>query len=292
MIITHVIGGLGNQMFQYAIGRAVSISKNVPLMLDTRDFEGYSLHNGFELDRIFNINAPLAANGDLHDVLKWRAFKPVKRLLIRKPFLKLRGSHFILEPQLTYWPQITLVPDPCYLMGYWQTEKYFKSIANTIRQDFSYKAPLSGRNEEIATRIRNSNAVSLHVRRGDIAANPAVLAVHGLCSLEYYRQAVEYVAARVDRPEFFIFSDDAPWVRENLAITHPCNYVDNNKGSDSYIDMRLMSLCRHHIIANSSFSWWGAWLNPREDKIVVAPERWFAAALDSSDIVPPSWVKI
>ena len=184
------------------------------------------------------------------------------------------------------------MPDTCYLMGNWQSERYFAQVADTIRADFSFKALPSGRNAELADLIGKTTAVSLHVRRGDIASNPASLAVHGLCSLDYYRRAIEYVATRVAKPEFVIFSDDMAWVLENLHVDYPCHYVDHNKGLESYNDMRLMSLCHHHIIANSSFSWWGAWLNPDRDKIVVAPQCWFAANYDSSDIVPASWAQM
>jgi hypothetical protein len=184
------------------------------------------------------------------------------------------------------------MPDACYLMGNWQSERYFAHISNTVRADFSFRDLLAGKNNELAEFIGKVNAVSLHVRRGDIASNPASLAVHGLCSLDYYRRAIEHVATRLTKPEFVIFSDDMNWVRENLHINYPCHYVDHNKGLESYNDMRLMSLCRHHILANSSFSWWGAWLNPKIDKIVVAPHRWCAADYDSSDIVPSSWIQM
>ena len=292
MIISHIIGGLGNQMFQYASGRALSLARGVPLRLDTQDFEGYSLHNGYELERIFNIQAQLASKDDLRAVLGWRSPTAIRRRLFRKQLQIFRGARLFVDTQFTSWRQIAEVPDSCYLMGNWQTEMYFKSVAATIRADFSFKLPAQGGNKELAEQIGSSEAVSLHVRRGDMAANPTSLAFHGLCSLDYYRRAIAYVSERVAHPEFYIFSDDIPWVKENLHLQHPCHYLDLNKDAESYNDMRLMSLCRHHIIANSSFSWWGAWLNPREDKVVVAPERWFASDFDSSDIVPSSWIKL
>jgi hypothetical protein len=292
MIISHVIGGLGNQMFQYATGRALSLERGVPLCLDVQDFAGYGLHNGYELDRIFNIKARPAIDRDLRSVLGWRAYSPIRRRLFRKQLTKFRGSRLFVDTQFTSWRQISEVPDECYLMGNWQTEKYFVKFNEAIRADFTFKLPPVGRNAELIEKISNSVAVSLHVRRGDIAANPPSLAFHGLCSLDYYRRSIEYVTARVATPEFFIFSDDIPWVRANLCLEHTCHYVDHNQGAESYNDMRLMSLCRHHVIANSSFSWWGAWLNPQAVKIVVAPQRWFAADFDPSDIVPDGWTKL
>lgn len=291
MIITHVIGGLGNQMFQYAIGRALSVTRNVPLRLDIQDFEGYTLHNGYELDRVFSLDARLASKGDVNEVLGWRAFGPIRRRLFRRQLASFRGSRLFVDNLFGQRPRISTAPDTCYLMGNWQSEKYFRHVEDIIRQEFSFKNPLVGRNADIASLIKNSSAISLHVRRGDIAANPAAFAVHGLCSLDYYQRAIEYVTARISHPEFFIFSDDMPWVREYLQLEYPCHFVEHNKGPDSHYDMHLMSLCRHHIIANSSFSWWGAWLDPGRDKIVVAPDSWFATECDSSDIVPESWIR-
>jgi hypothetical protein len=177
-------------------------------------------------------------------------------------------------------------------MGNWQSERYFAKVADAIRVDFSFNTSLVGRNAELAELIGGVTAISLHVRRGDIAANPASIAIHGLCSLDYYRRAIEFMTAKVTKPEFIIFSDDMAWVRENLQVDYPCHYVQHNMGLESFNDMRLMSLCHHHIIANSSFSWWGAWLNPRVNKIVVAPRRWFSANYDSSDIIPSTWIKM
>lgn len=279
-------------MFQYALGRALSLELSVPLRLDVRGFAGYALHNGYELDRVFDTEILLAGEADLRAVLGLRAVEPLRRLLLRRGMAAFRGQRLVVEPNLAYWHQIRAVPDNCYLLGNWQSEKYFRHVAATIRADFSFKRPLSGLNVALAERASNCTAVSLHVRRGDIATNAQSLAIHGLCSLEYYRKAIEHVGGHVEQPEFFVFSDDVAWARENLRIEYPCHFIDHNTGRESYNDMHLMSLCRHHIIANSSFSWWGAWLDPRDDKIVVAPSRWFAAELDSSDIVPSTWVRI
>ena len=292
MVISHIIGGLGNQMFQFAAGRALSLRKGVPLRLDIRDFAGYALHNGYELNRIFTINAQLASKSDVSSVLGWRASSPIRRRLFRKQLKLFRGNKLFVDTQFSSWSQINEVPENSYLMGNWQTEKYFMEFQETIRTDFTFKMPLNEKNANLAEQVSNSIAVSLHVRRGDIASNPASLVFHGLCSMDYYHKAIAYVVARVDNPTFYIFSDDVSWVRENLHIDFPCHYIDHNKGKESYNDMRLMSLCNHHIIANSSFSWWGAWLNPRIGKIVVAPQKWFAAEFDASDIVPATWVKL
>ena len=292
MVISRIIGGLGNQMFQYASGRALASLKSVEFRLDLRDFNGYLLHNGFELERVFNISARIASGADYRQVLGWRATPLVLRALRREKLSFLRGSKIVVEPGFSYWPSIVNAPDDCYLQGYWQSEKYFSHIAPAIRADFSFKIPPDSRNQELASNISQCNAVSLHVRRGDYAASPASLATHGLCPPDYYHQAIRHIAERVAQPTFFVFSDDVAWSKKNIAIEFPCRYVDHNRGSESYNDMRLMTLCRHHIIANSSFSWWGAWLNAKPDKIVVAPKKWFANASNVSDLFPPDWVSL
>lgn len=292
MIITNLFGGLGNQMFQYAAGRGLSLSKSVEHRLYTLDFTSYKLHNGFELDRVFNISAQAASDADLRRILGWRTPFMVLRSLRRQRFSWLWGSKLIVEPSFAYWQSITNVPDDCYLQGYWQSEKYFLHIATTIRADFSFQEPMEARNLELAEHIGHCNAVSLHVRRGDYVVNPATLATHGLCSPDYYCQAIRYIAERIEQPVFYVFSDDIPWVKKNLAITFPCHYVEHNRGCESYNDMRLTALCRHHIIANSSFSWWGAWLNSNPEKIVVAPKKWFANGTNTMDLFPQGWVTL
>lgn len=292
MIISHIIGGLGNQMFQYATARALSLKRGTPLFLDVQDFAGYKLHNGYELDRIFALEASLASRSELKAVLGWRAYSIIRRRLFRNDLIKFRGAHLFVDTQFKSWREIHAVPDNCYLMGNWQTEKYFDEYRQTILNDFTFIKQLDGLNLKVADAIKTTNAISLHVRRGDYVSNASSLAFHGVCSLEYYRKAIEFMVNSVHNPTFFIFSDDMQWVRENITLEYPCTFVDFNTGSNSYNDMHLMSLCKHHIIANSSFSWWGAWLNRSERKIVIAPQQWFAADFDSSNIIPSEWIKL
>jgi len=292
MIIAHLIGGLGNQMFQYAASRALSLKRNLPLYLDVQDFKDYALHNGYELSRVFNLNTKIAGKSELKEVLGWRRYTSIRKKLYRPQLSKFRGMRMFVDTQFFSWHQINEVPNSCYLMGNWQTEQYFKDFQAEIRADFSFKIPPVGCNVSLIKSISNEMAVSLHVRRGDYVANPSTLAFHGLCPQDYYQRAIEYISANIVDPVFYIFSDDISWARENLNLKHPCHYVDHNKGDESYNDMRLMSLCKHHIIANSSFSWWGAWLNPMPEKIVIAPQKWVISNFDTSDIVPIDWIKI
>lgn len=289
MIITKIIGGLGNQMFQFAAGYALAKKHGVPLRLDIEDFAGYRLHQGFELDRVFELKADIANEADFSRVLGWRKPDVIRRLLSRPRFSFLSGGRFLVEPQFDYWSAIESVGNECYLAGYWQTEKYFRSIAREISKNFRFRELLHDRNIEWERMIRGSTSISLHVRRGDYVSNTTTNSVHGTCGLDYYRAAIEKIVSQVDLPEFFVFSDDIPWVVENLRISQPVHYISNNVGKDSYIDMRLMTLCRHNIIANSSFSWWGAWLNDADEKIIIAPKTWFAGKPRPKDLYPDSW---
>ena len=291
MIIVHLAGGLGNQMFQYAFGRVNANRLGVELALDLSN-QSLQIHNGFELDRVFTIQGKIARKTDMQAVLGWmrheRIRYRVKNSILRK-FL-LSDYNYKEEPHFHFAPQMLDIPDNSYVCGYWQSEKYFQTSADIIRADFTFSQPLSEKNARLAQQITQVNAVSLHVRRGDYVSNPVAHAIHGTATLDYYQAAIQYIVNSVANPYFFIFSDDMPWVKANLEITFPCQYIEHNQGIDSYNDMRLMSLCQYHIIANSSFSWWGAWLNPRKSKIVVAPKQWFAHQQNISDLLPHDWV--
>ena len=291
MIISNIIGGLGNQMFQYAAARAHSLRLDKALKVDTRDFSKYKLHQGFELDKLFNVSTEIASGTDLKLILSWQKARIMRRIF-RRPQLKfLRHRNYVVEPQFGYWKGVNQLKDNTYLDGYWQSEQYFIEFSDKIRADFTFKLPFSKQNAEIAKYIAQVNAVSLHVRRGDYVSNKKNAFI-SVCSLDYYRAAIEQTKSQVDKPVFFVFSDDIDWVKSNLVLDKTTVFVSHNDGSESFNDMRLMSLCKHHIIANSSFSWWGAWLNANPNKIVIAPKQWFASKLDDSDLVPANWLRL
>jgi hypothetical protein len=292
MILSSIIGGLGNQMFQYAAGRALSLRLSQPFQLDISGFDGYGLHHGFELSRVFSCNPEIATEAEVRDFLGWRAYWVTRKILKRPSFAMLRGTRLVVEPHFNYWPGIMSVSSNTYMSGYWQSEKYFNDASESIQADFTFRQPFSRENVELTEKIDKRMSVSLHVRRGDYVTHSKTNAVLGLCSLEYYRAAIFHIAEHVENPEFFIFSDDIPWVMDRLQINFPCKYVDHNQGAESYNDMRLMSLCRHNIIANSSFSWWGAWLNKNSDKIVISPRKWFANNNNVQDLFPAGWVTL
>lgn len=292
MIITHLIGGLGNQMFQYAAARTLSIKLGAELRLDISSFANYKLHQGFELQRIFNCVSEVASKEDIYDILGWQSFLVIKRVLLRPKMAAFRSKKLVIEPHFQYWAGINNLVKDNYLEGYWQSEKYFIDAEKQIRKDFVFKLPMQNENINLAKKISHVEAVSLHVRRGDYANNSQNVAIHGLCSIEYYQAAIAYIAERVNNPHFFVFSDDIAWVKSQIKFDFPHQYVDYNHGEESYNDMNLMSLCKHNIIANSSFSWWGAWLNVNDEKIIIAPKKWFASETLTHDLISENWVRL
>ncbi|MBT0653117.1 alpha-1,2-fucosyltransferase [Geomobilimonas luticola] len=296
MIIVKLIGGLGNQMFQYAVGRSLALKHATELKLDRTFLDseqnGYTRRK-FELN-CFNLNVQFASPCEL---LKF-AVKDSSVLV--KPHLWLRRlwnnvllkSCVVKEKHFQFDSTVMQCHDNSYLAGYWQSEKYFQSVIDVIRNDFTFCDPLEGVNYKHANLITTTESVSLHVRRGDFIANSKAINFHGTCDLAYYQRAISHIAPIISSPHFFLFSDDPEWVRVNLQLDFPSTIIDNNTGSAGHHDMHLMSLCKHNIIANSSFSWWGAWLNRNPDKIVLAPKRWFNdPSINTEDIIP-GWLRI
>lgn len=292
MLVAKIIGGLGNQMFQYAATKALALLRDKSFALDTNGFSDYALHYGFELTRVFGLDPPKLSPDQLRHFFGWRVSPIAQRLATRWPFFPMLDKHIVVEPHLDYWPGISDVPDKAYLLGYWQSERYFRTYERAIRADFRFRLPLEGEALAWAHQIRSVHSVSLHIRRGDYVGNAVTHAYHGVCSLDYYRKAASEMAEQVTKPEFFVFSDDLKWARKNLCLEYKTHFVDCNFGADSYRDMQLMSLCQDHIIANSSFSWWGAWLNSRKNKRVFAPKRWFARRPTPNGLLPDNWTQI
>lgn len=290
MIIVRLIGGLGNQMFQYALGRQLAVKNNTTLKLDIQAFKDYKLRN-YDLD-CFNILGNIATPDDLS------GFIPSSDRLISKIgkhiSVRLKGVQqiqYIKEQTFSFQPEILDLEDNVYLDGYWQSEKYFFDIKNIIRKDFTVKLPPDPINESIMKEIAECESVSIHIRRGDYVSNPITNQYHGFLGLEYYQKAIRLILEKVGSPHFFVFSDDPEWASENIKTDSPITYIKHN-GDKNYEDLRLMSTCKHHIIANSSFSWWGSWLSRNEEKTVIAPKKWFNAILDIKDIYLDSWHKI
>ena len=190
-------------------------------------------------------------------------------------------------------PTIMSIGDTVYLDGYWQNEKYFKKIEDVIRKEFVARDVMGDEDKAVAQSITNAKSISVHIRRSDYVTNPKTNAVHGTCGIDYYLHATKLIATKIPNPHFFVFSDDHEWVKNNITFAHPTTYVAHNGADKNYQDLRLMSMCRHNIIANSSFSWWSAWLNTNPKKIVIAPQRWINdPTRDTSDLIPKTWIRI
>jgi len=220
----------------------------------------------------------------------------VIKLLRSRKLNFLRGDHYIVEQFFNYDKSIKKIPENVFLRGFWQSEKYFLGHRKAILEEFSFKNSFSDENMKIATRIQETTSISIHVRRGDYVSNPGACKTFASLNIDYYQQAIRKINVNATNMLLVFFSDDIDWVKKNIIGQLPNSYqyviVNINKRSESYNDMHLMSLCKHNIIANSSFSWWGAWLNQNPEKKVVAPKRWFLIDKNTIDLYPKDWIKI
>lgn len=289
MIIVRLSGGLGNQMFQYAAGLSLSTARKTELCLDLSWFQNNPAEvtkRAYRLD-VFAIHARIAQTRQIGKIAEPST---IRRLFDRgKPYFR---KNIYYEPHFHYDPNFRRASSDIILEGYWQSEEYFKDFAEGIRQEFAISAPLTPATTGMAKKIgAAANSVSLHVRRGDYVSDPKTFSYHGVCEPGYYTKAIAALNKRVGEMEIFVFSEDMDWVKENISTEFPMTFV-NHPGRQDYEDLYLMSLCRHNIIANSSFSWWGAWLNKNPGKVVVAPARWFNESnADTKDLLPAEWLK-
>ena len=293
MIVSNLIGGLGNQLFQYACGHAVALRHGEPLQVAVDQFSGYRLHHGYELARVFTIDAPVASTQALRERLGLWHGPLARRVWARlKPGISRQGQA-CFEPPGNFWRGIDGVSADAYLHGYWQSERYFAAAADGLRTQLQFRQTPSAENARWLERIKRCNSVSVHIRRGDYISNPKNARIYAACPAAYYQAALAHIRAVHADARFFVFSDDLSWARETLAGgLDAVEFVDNNRGADSWNDMHLMSRCRHHIIANSTFSWWAAWLGERPGKIIIAPQRWYIQPGLGVDLVPARWQRM
>lgn len=263
MVIVRMQGGLGNQLFQYALYEMFK-AKGLEAKVDISGYEDGRDKRAYELPKL-GLSPMKADRTELH-----RYYADNSRLLDRVCRYTIGKSRYRKEKNFDFEPWVERVTDG-YLSGYWQSERYFSSIAEEIRRQVCFAQT----NTEAVVRYQNmmsaDNAVSIHIRIGDYTDTEGLYG--GICTLEYYRKAVGYIRENVKDPTFYVFSDTPDRVNEIMA-GNSYKLVEGNRGEKAYLDMYLMSCCRHHIIANSTFGWWGAWLDKRKDKIVVTPPRW------------------
>jgi hypothetical protein len=298
MIIVRIMGGLGNQLFQYAAALGFSVRRRTKLKLDIGFFESSNLRS-YGLNHFCLSEQEFATPGEIA-ALTWIPRRNITNAAVRvfqRPLRliepHLHRSVFLERRMRPYNPNILMTPRDVYLDGYWQSERYFSDIEEVIRREFTIKDQMDAANQQTAEAISKADSVSVHVRRGDAVSDPGKNRIFGTCSLEYYEKCAAMVAEKVGGPHFFVFSDDPGWTATNLHFRHPTTYVTQNDASKNYEDLRLMSLCQHNIIANSTLSWWGAWLNSNPDKLVLAPKKWFNdPSFDTRDLIPASWIKV
>lgn len=281
-IIVKILGGMGNQMFQYAAAKSLAFHSKTELLLDTESLHRHG-ERPFDLSH-FNIKDKIATTND---------FKKLGLSFLAYPLIRLKKHpQYYGEKDFSFNKEFSQLKVPLYLDGYFQSEKYFLSIQSELKSILSFKAQNNENEKKLLDKINEVTAISLHVRRGDYVTNPKAQSKMGNLGLGYYEKAMKVIEEKVTNPVYFIFSDDAEWVKANLKISQPHHYVTGNSGAEAFRDMRLMSRCHHHIIANSSFSWWGAWLNSKFDKIVIAPKIWFRDGTSDADLIPTNWLRV
>lgn len=286
MIIVRITGGLGNQMFQYALGRALSLKLDCELVLDVSFYPKQTLRK-YELDK-FNIQARYATQKEINNAGADSGV--VSRLIHKFGLASIFYPQYIKELEsIKYVSAIDNCKQGSYLDGYWQNPSYFELNKEILRKDFT---PTEYRSEVVikwSEKICKSNSVSLHIRRGDYVENAHTNSTHGLCSLEYYKRAIEHIEKKISKPTYFVFSDDIKWCKENLGFIENSFFVDNT--SSAIDDLVLMGGCQHNIIANSTFSWWGAWLG--RDLIAIAPKNWFCLeSRNNIEVYPKKWLTL
>jgi hypothetical protein len=290
MIVVRLKGGLGNQMFQYALGRALQHRRGDELRLDVTYLLG---------DSVFKWAVPREYDLDVFQIQP--AFACIPRLLRRAPRRFRKGEAvpkrqtFVEEKEFGFQPGILDLTAPnLYLDGYWQSESYFAEIQDQIRGAFQFRAPLSPAGREMAQRIASVNSVCVNVRRGDYITSESTRNALGFVGEDYYRRGIDWIKANVQDPWLVVNSDDMPWCRERLKFDLPTIYLDETYAGWKFGEqLQLMTMCKHFLIPNSTFAWWAAWLARYDRKLVAAPRKWFCnSSISSKDLIPPSWVTL
>lgn len=290
-VIVRLQGGLGNQLYQYAIGRSLSILHGRRLLLDPRLIQAEAPA------RHYDLGALRIVENHVSGLNKWcvrwacsvrlgSAFRTACPLVWK--------YRIVQDRECGYDP--TVFDDhagPLILQGYWQSFRYFSDYRTTLLQEFAPRNPIESHTRNLIAEFESQEAVAVHIRRGDYVTNPVASSIHGTCNLNYYTNAAHLIAERISNPRFYVFTDDPAWARSNLSLPGSTRVIDENLGHRDFEDLWAMSRCRHFIIANSSFSWWGAWLSDSPQKIVIAPAKWFN--IDNcpvGDRIPSDWIRL
>jgi hypothetical protein len=293
MLIINLKGGMGNQMFQYALAAIIAKRNNTELFIDKSFFRiaGVTQHTSrnFEL-KVFNNDYKEASSEQKMIFRKLSFTNQIKKKL------KLNYPKTYYEQSFSFNPEILKLKTPLYLNGYFQSYRYLSGDEIFIKSQFEFSSQkLDENNYRLLNAIKKYNSISVHIRRGDYVNDQSTQKFHGNCGLAYYREALDYFM-KEKKAILFFFSDDIAWVKQNFnTLSYNKVFVDQNKNENSWKDMLLMSSCKHNIIANSSFSWWAAWLNSYKNKIIIAPKIWFAnpdQERKTEDLIPREWIRL
>ncbi|MDD3876094.1 MAG: alpha-1,2-fucosyltransferase [Bacteroidales bacterium] len=293
MIIAQISGGLGNQLFQYALGKQLALKHNTQLKLDINIYQNPppgATKRQFELNN-FNIEVDIASIEEIKKIKRFHLKGLLKSIYWRTQYLKPYHKRDIIKEKTNLFDSNVLkASNNIYIEGYWQSEKYFKNIKDKLLKEFKPKNIINTEEYKYLNQIISSNSCSVHIRRGDYISNPKHHSIYKIIPFEYYEKSIDCVNEKEKNVMFFIFSDDLDWAKKAFNKINNIIFVDIN---DACKSMYLMSCCKHNIISNSTFSWWGAWLNNNPDKIVVTPQEWFQieSKLKTDDLLPKDWVK-
>lgn len=303
MIITRLLGGLGNQMFQYAAGLALAERRRTVLKLDVswyRENPEYEAHNRYSLSCL-NITEQFSTAEEVDRMRGVRLTRTERWAITLARTLRLRqyakqvgqSGHWYNPMVHGYDEDFTQQPNGTYLEGMFQSEKFFLPVANLVRLHFSYRYPATPAVQELAEDIRSKPSVAVHFRHGDYLSNPDIGKRIGILDFDYYRRALKLIKERCPDAFIYIFSDDIESIAKDFTPSGPHTFVRCVENWHAHDTLRLMSLCNHAVISNSTFAWWGAWLNPHPNKLVIAPTPWFSdTTKNSADLVPESWTTI
>lgn len=277
MIIINLTGGLGNQMFQYAFGRYLSLKYNTVLKYHFTNAL-FNTQRMFALD-VYNTQATEATNEDLKNfgIVQNKYINRILYLLDERYGIQFNKNIVTQRAPYIFNESLRNSPNNRYIQGYFADERYFKGVENVVINEFTSKKLLDKRNVGLIRDIKRSNSVSIHVRRGDLVTNKANAINNGFIGLEYYIYSINKIKKTISNPHFYVFSDDIPWCKKNLTmLMDKVIFINHNIGTDSYKDLLLMKECKHNILANSTFSRWGSYLNQNANKISIAPDSYFA----------------
>lgn len=285
-IIVRLCGGLGNQMFQYSLARALSFKDNSIIFLDISSFKGDKKRH-YELKKFRNIDSPVLISNYILDRFYIRLLILINSLFFKKSHIKIYDDLF------SYKNKIHDNSDNLELIGYWQNEKYFIEFKDCIKRDYLILDEIKTSDELfLKNKILKSNSVAVHVRRGDYVSELDTNNFHGVLSLEYYHKAISKINTLVPDAQFYFFSDDISYVKNQFG-NMPCfTYVNISKSMTDFEEMKIMKICKHFIIANSSFSWWAAWLGDFSKKLVICPKVWYSSQPFFDNVCPDSWIRM